>query len=188
MKIWIAFLRSLTIIFLCSNVVQPTFAQVKDSLQKAGISPKKIMFQSMMLPGLGQVRNKQAWKVPVIYAVLGGLIIYNRRLDQSYRDYRAAFYNIEYPGGDQRFGPTPGYLSGVTSRSQLRYARDSYRNQRDQTYIYITLAYGFNALDAYIWAHLRMFDVSDNLAFAPTTLHTPEGMFTGVRLQLKFGS
>ena len=36
-------------------------------------SPTKAMWMSAVLPGLGQVYNKQAWKIPIIYAGAAGV-------------------------------------------------------------------------------------------------------------------
>jgi hypothetical protein len=144
------------------------------------------MMKSLIIPGWGQVQNGQKWKIPVIYGAIGGLVYYNRFLDANYRDYRAAYYNMEYPDGDRRFGETPAYLQSATSKSQLRTLRNAYRNQRDMSYIYIALAYGFNAIDAYIWAHLRMFDVSDNLSVAPSFVPTPMGPQSVVSARIRF--
>lgn len=144
------------------------------------------MLKSLMVPGWGQLENRQQWKIPVIYAAIGGLIVFNRVQDRQYKDYRAAFYNLSYPEGDQRFGPTPDYLEGYSNGSQLRYARDFYRNRRDISFVYIGLAYGFNALDAYIWAHLRMFDVSDNLSLAPITVPGTGRLAPAFTAKIKF--
>lgn len=127
--------------------------------------PKQVMFKSLIVPGWGQWINNQIWKIPLVYAALGGLTYYSIHLNKQYHDYRAAFYNNEYEeGNDRPFGPTPAYLQNITSSQSLKQARNYYRNRRDFIYVTIGLAYGLNALDAYVFAHMRTFDVSDNLS------------------------
>jgi hypothetical protein len=136
--------------------------------------PRKVLFRSMIIPGWGQVTNRQIWKVPIVYGLLGGLAVYSFWTHNQYTDYRAAFYNAASGNDDMRFGPTPPNLIGVPQES-LRFSRNSYRNQRDFSFILITLAYGLNILDAYIFAHFRDFDVSDDLAQAITVQPDPFG-------------
>ncbi len=122
-----------------------------------------------MVPGWGQIVNDQWWKVPIIYALLGGLTGYSIYLTKKYHDYRAAYYNLndETPD-DMRFGSTPSYIPGDANLSSLRDNRNFFRNRRDFIYITIGLAYGLNAIDAYIFAHLRSFDVSEDLSVRPS--------------------
>ena len=124
------------------------------------------MLKSVILPGWGQVVNRHVWKVPIIYATLGGLVAYSIFLHKRYHDYRAAFYNSFSENTDQRFGSTPDYLVGQSSTA-LRFNRNQFRNRRDRAYLFIGLAYGLNILDAYIFAHLKDFDVSDDLSMSP---------------------
>tara|TARA_R100000908_G_scaffold65428_1_gene56472 strand:- start:120316 stop:120909 length:594 start_codon:yes stop_codon:yes gene_type:complete len=137
--------------------------------------PKKVLRRSLIVPGWGQVTNKQAWKVPIVYGLIGGLVYYSIHTHDQYTDYRAAFYNLnpDTPD-DQRFGPTPDYISQNTNLNSLRENRNFYRNRRDLTFVMVGLAYALNAIDAYVFAHLRPFDVSDDLSFntkfAPGTL------------------
>lgn len=136
-----------------------------DSLQAVPDStlpdPKSVMYKSLMVPGWGQVVNKQIWKVPIIYGLLGGLAGYSVWLTQRYHDYRAAYYNTEY--NDMRFGPTPQYLQGI-NQDLLKTNRDTFRNRRDLIYVAIVAAYGLNVVDAYVFAHMRSFDVSEDLS------------------------
>lgn len=126
--------------------------------------PKSVMFKSLMVPGWGQLVNGQAWKLPIIYGMYAGVGYYTYTVHQDYKDYRAAFYNAER--GDEtdfKFGPTPDDLEGLNNR-QLRDTRNSLRNRRDLMFIVLGLAHGLNALDAYVFAHMRSFDVSDDLS------------------------
>ncbi|MDG5766388.1 DUF5683 domain-containing protein [Balneolales bacterium ANBcel1] len=127
-------------------------------------NPSSVLRKSMILPGWGQITNDQTWKVPVIYGLFAGLTYYSISMNQNYRDYRAAYYNSQYPDGDQRFGPTPASIDPNTNPQSLRFSRNAYRNRRDLTLIGIALAYGLNLVDAYVFAHMRDFDVSDDLS------------------------
>lgn len=127
--------------------------------------PKKVLRQSLIIPGWGQITNKQIWKVPIVYGVLGGLTYYSIYLNNKYKDYRAAYYNLnpDTPD-DNRFGPTPDYIPENASLEALRQNRNNFHNQRDLSFVYIGLGYALNVIDAYVFAHLRSFDVSDDLS------------------------
>ncbi len=127
--------------------------------------PTSVLYKSMILPGWGQVINDQIWKVPIVYALLGGLTAYSIYLTKRYHDYRAAYYNLNEDAPDDfRFGRTPAYISPTAGLNFLRETRNSLNNRRDFIYVTIALAYGLNILDAYVFAHLRSFNVSEDLS------------------------
>jgi len=128
--------------------------------------PKSVMHKSMIIPGWGQIVNKQAWKVPIVYGLLGGVAYYSIYLTKKYHDYRAAYYNLDpqQTNNDFRFGQTPSYISKNANVDQLKTIRNTYRNRRDMAYIGVALAYGLNIIDAYVYAHMRSFDVSKDLS------------------------
>lgn len=148
-------------------------------------SPRSVLFKSMMVPGWGQIENNQVWKVPLIYGMFAGVGIYTSYLNNRYEDYRAAYYNShQTEESEYKFGPTPDYLVGVNP-AQLQSNRNSFRNQRDFMFIVMGLAYGLNALDAYIFAHMRSFDVSEDLSastyIGPAILDGPN---PGIRVRI----
>lgn len=127
-------------------------------------APRSVLFKSMMVPGWGQIENGQIWKVPIIYGMFTGIGIYAGYLNNQYQDYRAAYYNLTRgEDSDFKFGPTPERLQNI-SANQLQNNRDVFRNQRDFMFVVMGLAYGLNILDAYVYAHMRSFDVSDDLS------------------------
>lgn len=133
------------------------------------LDPKSVLYKSLMIPGWGQIENRQAWKVPVIYGVFAGIGYYTYTVHQDYKDYRAAFYNSQRgEDSDFKFGPTPDRLTGI-SANQLQQNRNDLRNRRDLMFVVMFLAYALNAADAYVFAHMRSFDVSDDLS-ATTTI------------------
>lgn len=137
----------------------------EDSVRTKFPDPKKVLRQSLIIPGWGQITNKQIWKVPIIYGLMGGLTYYSIDLNSRYKDYRAAYYNLnpDTPD-DNRFGPTPGYIAPDANLESIREVRDDLRNRRDLVFVFIGLSYALNAVDAYVFAHLRSFDVSDDLS------------------------
>lgn len=117
-----------------------------------------------MVPGWGQIVNKQAWKVPIVYGLYAGIGYYAYTVHQDYRDYKAAYYNSQLgEDTDFKFGPTPESLQSLNA-NQLRNNRNSLRNRRDLMFVVFVLAHGLNAVDAYVFAHMRSFDVSDDLS------------------------
>lgn len=130
-------------------------------------TPRSVMLKSLMIPGWGQVENGQIWKVPIVYGLFAGVGFYTAYLNDEYQGYRAAYYNSFPENEDQRFGPTPERLEGL-SANQLQSERNSLRNQRDFMFVVMGLTYGLQVLDAYVYAHMRNFDVSDDLTAITT--------------------
>lgn len=147
--------------------------------------PRQVMLKSLMVPGWGQTTNNQIWKVPIVYGMLGGLIWNSVRLTKRFHDFRAAAFNAQVEGtemDDMRFGPTPDFLQGDFSVRFLTERRDELRNNRDLMYILTGVAYGLNVLDAYVTAHMKTFNVSDDLSanasFKPSLIEGSNPGFT----------
>ena len=132
--------------------------------------PDKAALKSVIIPGWGQISHHDTWwHVPIIYAgfaVFGYFIWTN---DTTYINYRNAFRqrvatmqdtaNHHYDVYDER-NPVKG--------SKLQYDdllsnREYYRRNRDISIILASVWYVANVLDAYVFAHLREFDISNDL-------------------------
>ncbi len=127
-------------------------------------NPRDVMMRSVILPGWGQYTNRQIWKIPLVYGLIGGIGAYAWYADTRYRGFRAAFYNSFPENDDFRFGETPDWISPDSSTEFLRDSRNFFRNRRDFLILATVLAYGLNIIDAYVFAHMRDFDVSDDLS------------------------
>jgi hypothetical protein len=136
------------------------FEAVRDTVPEPG----KVMRRSAILPGWGQITNQQAWKVPVVYGVIAGAVVYTMYNDRMYQGFRAAYYNSFPANTDLRFGPTPAFVPSAQPPEIYRFNRNQFRNRRDLAVLGVVLAYGLNIADAYIFAQLRDFDVSDDLS------------------------
>ncbi|WP_114791676.1 DUF5683 domain-containing protein [Niabella yanshanensis] len=153
-------------------------AQHKDSgfKTKKERIPHKAAIRSAILPGWGQVYNRKAWKVPVVYSALGftgGLLI-------SYLNWYKKFQtgvrvgNYLMSDGSYRKDSTGYfaldrvvklYLGNGQGLETLKSIRDDSRKNMVYSGIYFLVAWGLNVVDATVDAHLSRFDVSDDLTF-----------------------
>lgn len=119
--------------------------------------PSKAAMYSAVFPGLGQIYNKRYWKLPIVYAAIGGGVygvVWNQK---NYKEFLNA-YKIRISGGADK------YLPYLTTEEQLISWMDFYRNQRDLSIIITIGLYAFNILDAYVDAHLINFNINKDLA------------------------
>ncbi len=165
------FLCGIASLFLLGSI-ELAVAQQNEARNDTVPAPSSVWVKSAAVPGWGQVVNRQAWKVPVIYGVLGGIAFFAVDQHQSYLDYRAAYYNSIPGRDDQLYGPTRPDLAGLPPE-QLRFNRNSYRNRRDLSIIVFVAAWGLNVIDAYVFAQLRDFDTGPDLSIVPTVHRHP---------------
>lgn len=127
--------------------------------------PRKAVLRSAILPGWGQARNKQWWKVPLIYGGFIGLgFVYNFN-NQFYQDFLSeSQYRKDNPGTDPRTVFLRPENQGISDQ-QIFSAKDFYRRNRDLTLYGSVLFYGIQLAEAYTSARLATFDVSDDLTF-----------------------
>lgn len=152
--------------------------------------PKKATLLALMLPGAGQVYNRRWWKLPLVYGGLGGvgygLFFYQSR----YKEYvNGKNQYLNNPG--TAFGDLDGdNVSQETSIENIQRGIVFYRRNRDTFIAYTALIYGITVLDALVDAHLRDFDISDDLslrvqpALLPTQSVAP-GAGLALTLRLK---
>lgn len=139
--------------------------------------PRKATMFSAVLPGLGQVYNKQWWKVPFIYGGLGaiGYFIYDE--NSQFIQYRQAwvdlddqnpatdsYYEILYET-DETIVVDESSTASTSNYKQIIYTKiESAKSQRDFYIIVAAGFYLFNILDANVSAHFLDFDISEDLS------------------------
>jgi hypothetical protein len=155
------YLRNRSLFYLGAGLMY--WAGVMDGLVSYESSktflPQRATVFSLMLPGLGQAYNRQYWKIPIVYMGFAFgyyMINYN---SMQYERFRTA-YNIVTDNDPN----TVDEFKGRMTADNLKYYRDSYRRDRDYMVLLSILFYVLNAVDANVFAHLKNFDVSDNLA------------------------
>jgi hypothetical protein len=137
---------------------------------------------SAVLPGAGQVYNRQAWKIGLIYGGLGtlGYFIYDN--NRIYKDYLQQWKYMTDTVTNTMVRPE---LAGVSSDA-LHNAFSSFRKYRDQCIIGAALVYAANIIDANVYAHLYHFNVDDlSLHFTPD-FNIYSGFNPGFTLRYRF--
>ena len=141
--------------------------------------PGKAALLAALLPGAGQVYNRRYWKLPLVYGALGGFIYGEIFYQSRYREFADATNaveedprNLQNANGRNLVRPN---AAKVRSLDGLRSGVVFYRGNRDIFYLYIGLAYGLQIVDALVDAHLKDFDVSDDLTlhWEPTLMAVP---------------
>ena len=132
------------------------------------LAPSKAAFYSAVFPGLGQLYNRRYWKLPIVYAALGTGVyayIYNDDLYNRFRDAfkrrRAGFTDDEFYDLNNS-GIVPG--SPDFSDEALQDAQERYQRDRDLALLITIALYALNIIDANVDAHLRQFNVDENLS------------------------
>lgn len=140
-----------------SNRIIITGDTIQPQKLKKEYDPRRASTLSAIFPGLGQIYNDSWWKVPILYTGMGFAVYY---IDFN-NDRRKEFTAIAEDLLAQK-------ASGILiNENQLRVARrgaDAWRKNRDLVFLTLIGVYGLNIIDASIDAHLKGFNVSDDLA------------------------
>lgn len=151
-------------------------------------APKKIKFEPVpkraglyaaIIPGLGQVYNRQYWKLPIVYAALGagGYFIYFN-LDK-YRTYRKAYVNrLQDPTKEDEF-------SERYSTDNLKQLQEGYRQNTDIAVLITAVGYSLQIMDAIVSAHLKNFDVSRDISMQFKPVFNSNYMGVGIAMNFK---
>lgn len=131
-----------------------------DSARRAAI--RKVTRHSAMVPGWGQINNRQGYKVPVIYGGLGFIAYLFFDNVKEYRALRQAYiYRLDDDPANDNLIPEK---YRPLSTNSIRFYRDEFRRNVDYSVLTFIIVWGLNVVDATVFANLRGFDVSDDLS------------------------
>lgn len=175
-------------------------------------SPHKATMYSVMFPGLGQIYNKKYWKVPILYAGIGVTIYAIKWNTDNFKKYKAGFqdfsqfYKWKYQSSEQIpqieeptsksyedlynadfNNTTPNFDNWF--KTQLQNKKDSFKHDRDLSYIILAGVYVLNIIDAAVDAHFTDFNVNDDLTIKvePAVNYSAfSGNSIGFRCQITF--
>nr|WP_255610498.1 DUF5683 domain-containing protein [Robertkochia sp. 3YJGBD-33] len=153
-------------------------------------TPAKAAFYSAILPGLGQIYNRSYWKVPLVYGAIGTGVYFYINNTNEYNRYRDAFKRRLAGFQDDEFydinnsGIVPG--NPDVSDQALRDAQEFYQRNRDLSLVITVGLYVLNIIDANVDAHLKQYNVNEELSFKPYMEQNPADMRHNFGLSLNY--
>ena len=154
----------------------------------APLSPSRASFLSAAVPGLGQFYNRKYWKVPLVWAAVGtGVFVYQFN-QTEYLRYRTAF-KLRSAGfsTDEFYDVNLDGIGPDVSDRALEEAQKKAQSQRDSSLLIAIGLYLLNVLDASVDAHLKPFNMNEdlNVSIQPILRQHPVQMGAEIGLNLK---
>ena len=121
---------------------------------------KKATTLACICPGAGQIYNKSYWKVPFVVGGFATLIYCIDWNNRGYQRFKKAYsLRADYDNHPE------AYPNGSTDEfGGLKNLKDSYRRNRDLCIIITAGLYVLQIIDAHVDAHLKDYDISDDLS------------------------
>jgi len=146
------------------------------------LDPQRAALLSAVFPGLGQIYNRQYWKVPI---VITGMVVFAHYINYNNKVYHA----LRNAAIISNAGLETPYNGIINSTDGLVRNREIFRRNRDFMIVLGTAFYLLQVVDAHVSAHLDEFVVNKDLAFKikPSIESTP--LFShavGVSFALRF--
>jgi hypothetical protein len=121
--------------------------------------PSRAARASAIIPGLGQIKNRRWWKVPLIYGGFASFIIAyrdnNRQYDYFLKEVNYRLANNQNPGNPD--------LAGYSFEGLVK-IKDNFRRNKELSIIGGVVLHAVNIIDAYVDAKFFRFDISDQLS------------------------
>ena len=179
------------VVFLCLPMVsqaqqvggfssQPDTVEVAEPTESVEEGPKANLFEgrpgraalySLIIPGSGQIYNGSYCKAPIVWGVVGAMgTVMAFGIDQfeEYDERYIAALEAELEGIPN---PDPGGLSS----SQLFDLRTQANKNKQLSIVVFSFVWLGNAIEAYVDAHLKEFDISDDLSIQFRPIGMGEG-------------
>ena len=129
-------------------------------------SVKKATTLACIFPGAGQIYNRSYWKVPFVVGGFASMIYCIDWNNRGFQRFKKA-YNLlaDYEQHPENYpnGPTDEF-HGRYSADFIKNLRDNYRRNRDLCIILSGALYVLQIIDAHVDAHLKDYDISDDLS------------------------
>ena len=147
--------------------------------------PGKALVYSLIIPGSGQWYNGSIARAHVVWAAIGGMgyvLHYNTRQYNCIREaYIARVDKLPYTPSPKCPPDLAFNLTQITDPARLRVLRDQANADRQLAIVGFSLVWLANGIDAFVDAHLKDFDVDDDLSFQIST-KTDDDPFAPVRM------
>ena len=142
--------------------------------------PQTATLLSAAVPGAGQIYNREYWKAPLAWGLMGGTGYYFWLQQRQTIHFNNAL-NARLDNDPTTLDP---YVN-VYTPTQLLSLKNSARRSRDYAFLGLVGAWGFQILDAHVGGHLYGFDVGRNLTLETKIIPATTGVGMGLSVELK---
>ncbi len=161
-------------------------AVINDTAKK--YDPRIAIRRSAILPGWGQYTNKKYWKIPLVYGALGTTTFLFFRNLKQYKDAKSAFILATDGDPSNDYLIKQPYFDVKDQPSRIRAFRNVVRQNLDYSALFFLVFWGLNVADAAVDAHLKTFDVNEDLSLHIRPGYSPLAQTNGLSLVLSIGS
>lgn len=140
--------------------VKPIESQLDTIKQSKVFQPnaKRAGLFSALVPGFGQIYNRQYWKAPIVYALMGTTTYMAVTKNTEYQRYRKAYIaRLSNPNADDEF-------KNILTTTAIKQYQDEARQSADMMVVFTVIGYAGQIIEAISGAHLKNFDVSKDLS------------------------
>ena len=142
----------------------------------------------LFVPGAGQIYNKDFWKVPLVWGAVGGVVYWADFSRRQYKIFNRA-YGLRLASERTNTTPTDEFVGIARNSDALKRVRDKHDKNRQVGIIAIIGVHALQALEAYVDAQLKNFDIDDDLSlhFGPVVSGTNQtGSYLGLGVKVSF--
>jgi hypothetical protein len=170
-----------------ATVLTDSMLKARRSSSLLRIDPKLATKRSALIPGWGQIYIKQKWFVPVIYTGFGACAYFINYNGVRHKAFSKAYVQAR----EQKLERNSVTIKGKTgeySTENLKQYTNYFLRYKQLSWFAIPIVWGVNVLDANVAAHLKSFDMSDDISLKlqPSVLPA-NGMYAmGMRVNIQF--
>ncbi|MEP7266864.1 MAG: DUF5683 domain-containing protein [Saprospiraceae bacterium] len=133
---------------------------IKDSLSMLpNHKPRTAFLLGLGIPGGGQIYNKRWWKLPLVYGGYGGLVYFYNYRKGLFKEWNGYYEEAISTGKPVSVRPGLDWTD-----KQIKLYRDKFRDGRDVAIFAFVGVHLLVALEAYVDAHLKDFNIDEDLS------------------------
>jgi len=115
----------------------------------------KATMYSLLVPGLGQIYNREYWKLPLYLGAMGFGIHYYSDCARNFERFRSIYKEAT---------ESSATYTGPITADQALYYRNIYRRHRDYALLAIAAVYLLQVMDANVFSYMHNFEVDDDIS------------------------
>jgi hypothetical protein len=115
----------------------------------------KATLYSLLVPGLGQIYNREYWKLPLYLGAMGFGIHYYSDCARNFERFRSIYKEAT---------ESSATYTGPITADQALYYRNIYRRYRDYALLAVAAIYLLQVMDANVFSYMHNFEVDDDIS------------------------